>query len=226
MVSKDFHYQENSIMKKIFFLLTFLLLVFFGWGCPSNQISIFNGNDFSGWKLFVPDENVDVTTVWLVKDSVVHCKGSPNGYMRTEKDFSNYVLHLEWRWAERPGNSGVLLHMTGEDKVWPKSIECQLLSDNAGDFWLIDGTGITVDGKTIKSSGSPAHVPKKQPSNEKPTGQWNKYDIYCKDDMIECFVNGVLQNKGTDATVSKGKICLQSEDAPIEFRNIYITILK
>jgi len=213
-------------MKRNLLLLIFFCCILSGCSAPNEQVKLFNGKDFSEWKLFVPDENVDVSTVWSVKDGVIHCAGSPNGYMRTEKDFSDYNLYLEWRWVERAGNSGVLLHMSGQDKVWPKCIECQLMSDNAGDFWLLAGTGITVDGKAVKSPGSPTRVAKKQASNEKPIGQWNTYDIYCKGDTIECFVNGILQNNGTDATTTKGKICLQSEGAPIEFRNIYIIPLK
>jgi len=145
--------------------------------------------------------------------------------MRTESAYSDYKLHLEWRWAEKPTNSGVLLHMTGPDKVWPHSIECQLMHENAGDFWLIGGAAITVDGKRISSSEGPSRAPKKHESSEKPAGQWNSYDIYCRGDTVRCYVNGVLQNEGTNASDTSGKICLQSEGSPIEFRNIYIESL-
>jgi hypothetical protein len=96
---------------------------------------------------------------------------------------------------------------------------------NAGDFWLIGGTYITVDGKTIKSTGRPTHVPKKEDSSERPPGEWNTYEILCQGDTIRCYVNGVLQNEGTSASETSGKICLQSEGSPIEFRNIYIESL-
>ena len=149
-----------------------------------------------------------------------------NNIWETEKDYSNYKLHLEWRWAEKPTNSGVLLHTSGPDKVWPKCIESQLQSGNAGDFVLIGGTGIKVDGKLNQNTNKIIKVIKKQDSSEKPAGQWNSYDITCQGDTIINVVNGVLQNTGTNATVSSGKICLQSEGSPIEFRNIYIVPLK
>ncbi|MHC4213792.1 MAG: 3-keto-disaccharide hydrolase [Planctomycetota bacterium] len=104
-------------------------------GC-SSKTRLWNGKDFSGWKLHVDDKTVDVDSVWSVTDGVIHCKGVPNGYIRTLKDYSNYKLHLEWRWAEKPTNSGVLLHASGPDKVWPKCIESQLQAGNAGDFVL------------------------------------------------------------------------------------------
>jgi hypothetical protein len=192
-------------------------------GCASQRkVALWNGKDFSGWKFFLPDNNLDVRQVWSVKSGVIHCRGRPNGYMRTIGDHSNYKLHLEWRWAGKPTNSGVLLHMSGPDRVWPRSIECQLMHKNAGDFWLIGGTGVTVNGRRVESTGGPTRVSKKADSSENPPGQWNSYDIYCRGDTIRCYVNGVLQNEGTNASDTSGMICLQSEGSPIEFRNIHI----
>jgi len=184
---------------------------------PQKKIELWNGKDFSGWKLFLRDPNVDVKTVWSVKDGVIRCEGKPVGYMRTEADYAEYKLHVEWRWPEGAGNSGVLLHMSEPDRVWPKSIECQLASGNAGDFWVIGGTD-------FKEHTDKKHrrVAKKAESSEKPLGEWNSYDIICKGNTIRVFVNGVLQNEATGTTVKSGKICLQSEGKPIEFRNIYI----
>jgi hypothetical protein len=187
------------------------------------KIMLWNGKDFSGWKLYLPDKDVDVNEIWSVRDGVIHCKGKPNGYMRTKSKYSNYRLHLEWRWPDEPANSGVLLHASGEDHVWPKCIECQLKAGSAGDFVLMNGAGITVDGKNMQNVEKQfVVIPKKQQSSEKAAGQWNTYEIKCDKDSISCYVNGVLQNEGSAATITTGWICLQSEGGPIEFRNIYI----
>ena len=178
-------------------------------------IELFNGKDFTGWKLFIPDENVDPATVWEVRDGVVQCNGKPAGYMRTTKEYENYRLKLQWRWPARGGNSGVLLHIHLPDKVWPKSIESQLASGNAADFWVIDGTDFKEH-----TNKDDRRVPKRKKSNEKPLGEWNQYEIFCKDNVIRPHVNGLLQNVATDTTVNKGYIGLQSEGAPIQFRNI------
>lgn len=208
-------------MKKVFFLLAIAALTI--GGCSTQRTQLFNGRDLDGWDFYLQDKSIDPTSVWSVKDGVVHCKGKPNGYMQTTRDYSDYKLHLEWRWVDKPSNSGVLLHTTGPDKLWPKSIECQLMHENAGDFWMISGTGITVDGKRLQSrTDNAVNGKKKHTSNEKPPGRWNSYDIYCRGDTIRCYVNGLLQNQGTGSTETSGRICLQSEGTPIEFKNIYI----
>ena len=188
-----------------------------------DKTMLFNGRDLAGWKMFVPDRGVDVNTIWSVKDGVIRCKGKPNGYIRTKKNYSNYKLHVEWRWAAKPTNSGVLLHASGPDAVWPRCIEAQLKAQNAGDFVLIKGTGVTVGGRNLQDVAKTYVVgAKKHNSNEKAAGQWNSYDIHCKGDSIKVYVNGLLQNEGTSASDSSGWICLQSEGSEIEFRNIYL----
>ena len=213
--------------------ILFILVVFlsplvgcqsmFGPVQPREKIMLFNGEDAAGWKLFIPDKTIDVNKIWSVRNGVMHCKGKPNGYMRTKAEYKNYKLHLEWRWVGEPTNSGVLLHAGGPDKDWPRCIECQLKAGSAGDFVLINGTGITVDGQDRQNTEKQfVGVTKKKQSSENPPGQWNAYDIYCEEDTIRCYVNGVLQNEGAKATDSSGWICLQSEGSPIEFRNIYV----
>ena len=153
----------------------------------------------------------------MVKDGLLHCTGVPNGYIKTKSRYANYKLTVEWRWPAEPGNSGVLLHMREPDAIWPKCIEAQLMSENAGDFWMIGGT--TINEQVDKSE---RRVVKKEESSEKAPGEWNIYEIVCKDDMIHLTVNDVVQNIGTGASVKTGKICFQSEGKPIEFRAIYL----
>lgn len=190
---------------------------------PGKRIALYNGQDFTGWTRYIEDPSADVNDVWRIRGDVLYCAGKPNGYIRTNEKYENYHLHLEWRWVETPTNSGVLLHAGDKDAVWPACIECQLKAGNAGDFVLINGTGLSVNGVSQKNSARQfVVVEKKAPTSELPAGQWNRYDIYCKGDTVRCLVNGVLQNEGTDASVTSGWICLQSEGSPIEFRNIYL----
>jgi hypothetical protein len=192
---------------------------------PKEKIVLWNGKDFAGWKLFVPDPAHDVTKTWSINEAVIRCEGRPAGYMRTEADYANYLFHVEWRWPERGGNSGVLVHTSGPDVVWPKSLECQLASENAGDFWVIGGIETKEHSQGGKRVGD-RRTTKLKKSSEKPLGQWNSYDIICKDDWVVVLANGVLQNVATRCSVTSGKICLQSEGAQIEFRNIYVEPLE
>jgi hypothetical protein len=197
---------------------------------PTEKIVLWNGKDFSNWKLVLRHKEVNVEDIWSVRDGVIHCKGKPSkGYMRTKEDYANYKLHVEWRWPGQPGNSGVLVHMSEPDFVWPKCLECQLQAGRAGDFWLIGDQpseyekGVsTAQRFMIGDRFQGRNTLKLNPSSEKPTGQWNSYDIICKDDWVVVMVNGVLQNVATECTVTSGKICLQSESALVEFRNVYL----
>jgi len=224
-------------MGKVLVSFGVALLVTAGLGCqdvkqmtgigviqPEKKMMLFNGKDFSGLERFIPDPAVNVDDVWQVQDGVIYCTGKPNGFIRTESDYANYHLHLEWRWPGEPTNSGVLLHATGEKEVWPKCIEAQLMVGRAGDLVLMKGAGIAIYGQMHQDASKKyVVIPKRRPSSEQPPGLWNVYDIYCIKDKMVIYVNGMLQNEGTQATLTSGKICLQSEGSPIEFRNIYVT---
>ena len=106
---------------------------------PKEKTMLWNGRDFAGWKLYTREPNHDVTKTWSIKNGLIRCEGKPAGYMRTEKDYTDYLFHVEWRWPEKGGNNGVLVHMVGEDRVWPKSLECQGMYRNQGDYFEIGG---------------------------------------------------------------------------------------
>ena len=188
----------------------------------TEPVDLFNGKNFNGWKLFIPNESVDTSTVWSVEDGLIKCTGNPAGYMRTTAKYSNYVLTVEWRFPDGPGNNGVLLHVQDKDEVWPKSIEAQLHSGDAGDFWVIGGTTF----KEHTTGPEARRVIKMHDSSEKPLGEWNKYRIECNGNHIKVFVNGLLQNVATDATVCAGYIALQSEGTSVEFRTVKVEPLK
>jgi hypothetical protein len=187
---------------------------------PDIYTRLFNGKDLNSWVFYLKDQTVDPGTVFTVKDAAIHITGSPFGYMRTKEMYSNYKLHLEWRWPVEATNSGVFIHTQEPDAIWPACFECQLKSGNAGDFICAGGTDMNerTDKATIV-------VPRRQPSLEKPVGDWNDLDVVCKGNTIEVYVNGTLQNRATGTTLSAGSICLQSEGKDVEFRNIYLTKL-
>ncbi|HXG08452.1 MAG TPA: DUF1080 domain-containing protein [Gemmataceae bacterium] len=192
-------------------------------------IKLFNGKDLTGWKKFVdPKSKADPDKIFTVKDGVIVVDGSVNGYLITEKEYGNYVLRLQWRWGEkvaRGRNSGVFVHVSGPDKIWPKGIEAQLMAGRAGDFWLVDGFKLKVDPKR-QDPKIARHYFRIKDDVEKPLGEWNQYEITCKGDTIKLVINGQTVNEGSEAEAQSGKILLQSEGAEIHFRNVELTPLR
>jgi hypothetical protein len=184
------------------------------------KILLFNGKDLSNWVFFLKDPAVDPATVFTVKNGVIKISGNPFGYMRTKETYSDYKLHVEWRWPAEATNSGVFVHGQQPDTIWLKCIECQLKAGSAGDFVCMNGADMNEHANKSNMS-----VKKMATSSEKPTGEWNIMEVTCSANTIEVVVNGVLQNRGTGTTVSKGNICLQSEGKDIEFRNVFLTKL-
>ena len=182
--------------------------------------ALFDGKSLAGWTFFLDDPKAKMEDVWSVADGVLRCKGRPIGYIRTTEDFTDYVLTVEWRFdpALGAGNSGVLMRMTGADKVWPKSVEAQLNSGDAGDIWNIDEVPMLAD--PTRTQGR--RTVKLQPSSEKPLGEWNRYVITLDGGELTLEVNGVKQNEAHWVERVPGKICLQSEGAAIEFRKVEV----
>lgn len=204
--------------------LAIVCLLFVAGSCTSkNEIALFNGENLDNWSIFVSDETPAESVFW-VEDNLINVSGTPKAYLKTLEQYENYKLHLEWRWVAEPKNSGVLLHVRGEDMIWPNCIEAQLMAGNAGDFVLIGkGAGFTCqDTVRLLESDKPRYAifPKLTESSENKAGEWNTYDISVEGTNITLEVNGIIQNTVTDATFKKGYIALQSEGGPIQFRNI------
>lgn len=212
-------------MKHFFAPLAMLAMILISSCTNDERTDLFNGENLDNWTVVLPD-TVDQSSVFGVRDGNLYVGGIPNGYIRTNDTYSNYELHVEWRWMAEPKNSGVLLHATGKDMVWPNCIEAQLKAGSAGDFVMIGkGAGITVKDSTyiVQSEENRfAVAPKFEESSENAPGEWNTYEISVTENSIELVVNGVLQNKGTKPTKTEGHICIQSEGGPMEFRNIYL----
>lgn len=184
-----------------------------------NTIRLFNGKDLSNWVFHLKDPSVDPSKIFQVQNDVIHIKGDPFGYMRTVDPYSEYKLHVEYRWPTEASNSGIFIHALPPDTIWLKTFECQLKAGNAGDFVCMSGATMN------EKKGNSIVVAKLAASSEKPVGEWNTVEIICKSNTIEVAVNGMLQNKATGISHSRGHVCLQSEGKDIEFRNVYLTKL-
>ena len=210
-------------MKKILFLMTtafFLIAV----GSCSQSEKLFNGKDLSNWNFVVDGDKAVPENVYSVKDGAILIQGNPFGYMYTKKKYSNYILELEWAWVGAESNSGIFLLIADPKNPFPNGIECQLKAGIAGDFVLLGGSDLN---EYVAPEGERPKFPvikKCEESNEKPVGEWNKAKIEVRDGKITVYINGTLQNQGTNK-VKEGYIGLQSEGGPIKFRNLSLTNL-
>jgi len=194
-------------------------------GAQSNQeIQLFNGRDLSGWESFLVDENGKMEDVWIVEDGILVCKGEPRGHLHTADDYENFKLVVEWRWPEEPGNSGVLMRITGEPAMLPNSVEAQLQSGNAGDMYGFQGFKIGGDEERLSEISIGWRLGKIE-GNENGPGEWNRYEITADGDRITLVVNGKLVNEAMNCDVRPGRIGLQSEGGVIHFRTVTLTPL-
>lgn len=120
-------------------------------------------------------------------------------------------------------DSGILYNFSAAnpDKVWPASFECQVQEGDCGDYWCV-GTNIDSPNKTVFEWGMKRILRTQNFENSK--GEWNTIEIICHDGQSEHYVNGRLVNWGKNASVSEGKILLQSEGSDVFFRNIEIAV--
>lgn len=191
---------------------------------------LFNGKDLSGW--------VDVNTspsTWSVRDGLLVCSGHPIGVMRSEKQYENFVLHIEWKHMEAGGNSGVFVWSEGtvpEGKRLPKGMEVQMLELDWVTLNAQNGKPrpiAYVHGELFGANGlettpdNPRGTRSKSLENRcLGKGNWNVYDVVCVDGVVKLSVNGKFVNGVSHSTVKKGYLCLESEGAEIHFRNIRI----
>ena len=201
-------------------------------------VSLFDGNTLAGWHMDVParDKDKDLREPFTVREGVLVSLGTPRGHLITDAAYSDYKLTVEYRFPGEPGNCGVLVHCSKPRRLYgmfPQSMEVQLQSGHAGDFWCI-GEDITVPdmvarrGPKEKWGVEPPmnrRIKNLTDDSEKPLGEWNTMVIRCKGDTVTVWVNGDLVNQGTACTATKGQIALQAEGAEVEFRKLTLTNL-
>jgi hypothetical protein len=195
-------------------------------GIAADPIQLFNGKDLSGWRVVLDDPTIAADEAWQADNGVLRAMAVGKGYIRTEVPYADYKFHVEWRWPKGPGNSGVVLHIVGGDRVWPKGFEAQMKSDHAGDIVMFaDARATRAAAGETPGEAKTVRLDRIGPSRENPVGEWNSYNIVSSGGTITLSVNGEEVNHMTDAVPNAGYIALQTEGTPIKFRNITLTPL-
>ena len=165
-------------------------------------IKLFNGKNLKGFDTFLKEKglNNDPDRVFQVRDGMVHISGTEYGYIVTQQEYENYHLRAEFKWGEethpprkdKARDSGILFHIVGPNKVWPKSIEYQMIEGGTGDIILVDDAKVAGKGnprgrnrfdryrkgpwKDVAGYRDPEHEP------ERPHGQWNTLELVADGD--------------------------------------------
>lgn len=172
-----------------------------------------------GWIHFSSQADTPLNATWQIareqdankdaKDSVLICLGKPDGYIRTEKEYENFELDLEWKYPADPnGNSGILLYTIEKDMIWPKSVQIQLHRPTAGSIF--------------PSNGGKVDNPLPAKDLSRPVNVWNDCQITSVDGKISVTLNGHKVGEVTGCMPQKGCVGLQSEGSEIHFRNVRI----
>lgn len=205
-------------------------------GKKNQSRELFNGTDLTGWHMDIPamDLKPDTTIPFIVRNGLLVSLGKPGGHLLTDEDFSNYRLDVEYRFASTPGNCGALVHASTPRalyKMFPKSIEVQMMNKNAGDFWCIMEDISVPDMESRRgpkekwgiSEGKNRRIPNLTDDSENLPGEWNTMIIECFADTVKVWVNNDLVNYGFNSTAQSGKIALQAEGSEVEFRKVVLT---
>ncbi len=218
--------------KHCFFLLAAMV---FCVTAAAQTHSLFNGKDLTGWHIDVPemDTSTSAKNPFIVRNGLLVSMGNPQGHLITDSSFKNYKLVVEYRFAGKPGNCGILLHASTPRalyKMFPKSIEAQMQHNDAGDFWCIVENIKVPDmekrrGPKAKwgiTEGKGRRIKNLTDSSEKPLGEWNTMVIECYKKSIRTWVNGDLVNDGYGCTADHGQIAFQAEGSEVECRRMDI----
>lgn len=162
-----------------------------------NWQSIFNGKDLTGWQI------VNDATFVVTNGNLGLVKGM--GWLRTEKQFSDFVFEVEWRALVTNYDSGFFFRAGLDGAPWPKGGWQVNLKDNSLGG-LVKGTKTMV----------PAETPRM------PVGKWVKFRLEVRGRKISLDVDGERAWEFAELDADRGYIGIQAENKAFEFRNLRV----
>jgi len=202
---------------------------------PTAVIRLFDGKDLKGWTADVPARDTDknAPASFVVRKGLLVSMGKPEGHLVTDAAYRDYRLEVEYRFPGKGGNCGVLVHASKPRalyKMFPQSIEVQMMSGDAGDFWVIQEDIEVRDMEKRRprkegekwggAEGDARRILNLTDGSEKPLGEWNALVVEARARTLRVWINGDLVNEGENATASEGRIALQAEGTEVEFRRV------
>jgi hypothetical protein len=213
--------------KRFAVLLSFLALVLPAGprarAADDGFVPLFNGKDLTGWfPVNCPPQT------FTVRDGLIVTTGSPNGVMRTAKQYENFIFEMEWKHLKEKGNSGLMVWsdpLPAPGSPFPRAIEVQILDGRNTETYTSHGDVFSIQGASMKPDrphprGSQRCLPSEHRC--KPAGEWNQYRVECKDGVLQLAVNGKVVSGGSQCKPRKGYLCLEAEGSEVHFRNLRI----
>jgi len=164
-------------------------------------VSLFDGKTLNGWH---PMNGAK----FVVGDGVIkHNEG--RGWLRSDKEYADFILRLELRFLKPKQDGGVFLRAGKEGKDWPDQ-RYEVQCENSPRMAMIFRAPHTLDVALAQKA-------------LKPDGEWNEYEIKVVGPRIEVRLNGELVCTADSAdTLKRGYLGLQGEDGAHEYRNLRI----
>ncbi len=184
---------------------------------------------------FTPEEGYRVLTfaefepvfaeedTWKAVEQSIVTTGEPKGYLQSKESFENFTIRFEYRFYPRKGlseekvplsNTGLLVYIAPEQKIWPESVEVQ---GKFSEMASVKANGGVPD-VVIQDDQSAREMARR------PVGEWNTIEAVSKDGALTTYVNGVQICQSQPAARKEGFIGFQAEGFPLEIRRVRIAV--
>lgn len=223
-------------MKKPLIVATIAsLLIACGPAAQKTPRAVDNAPEAIEWYAYAKDHRYDNPwELYTITNGVIRLFGDKTGYLMSKQSYGDFELTLEYRWNTEKEyqhgtgkkNSGVMYNVpdTARDMLWPAGIQFQVKEGATGDFILLEQVTMAVRGETPPPGKSVAVA--RLSEQEKPVGEWNTIRITHQQGHCVQYLNGALVNEGTNASSKAGRLLLQYEGSPIDFRNITLRAIQ
>lgn len=187
---------------------------------------LFNGKDFSGWTVPAGDNGH-----WRVVEGVIDYDAQSEApgekHLYSEREYGDFVLHLEWRIKETTGLYPVPVVLPdGTHKLDENGKEIKVPLPNADSGIYLRGTSKAqvniwcwpigsgeVYGYRMNKAMPPEVRAGVTPlvKADKPVGEWNTFEITMRGDRLTVVLNGriVLANAQLPDVPERGRLALQ-----------------
>ncbi|MGO9601388.1 MAG: DUF1080 domain-containing protein [Isosphaeraceae bacterium] len=181
------------------------------------------GPELDGWsrKPVPADAPLDPKSQWVLDPATGYlvCQGDGgHEWLRLDQVLTDYIFHVEWRFTPVAGkkgySSGVYVRNSSDGKLWHQA-QC---GDASGGYLF----GETLSAYEMKPFDLKSEM---QAERVKPAGEWNTYELTCKERSVTLWVNGGVTNQWKNCQVPRGYLGLAARGWRIEFRNVKFKIL-